>query len=608
MEDTINQNEIPKIEKDEDEFDYEIECKFTKPMFRALDSLSCNLVYSFNGQPGGINISEIAPLTEAKTIREYINIFCLDKIGTTTKNLLAKSMRNAVCVEFLINYLEETGRFVVDKRYEQFNDSIYYLHEYRLMKIYSDEFVRKFFIPELYESCGKENLLHRIAFRMDSFLRIDIRKNQYYDRNENVIYFSDRQRGYYRISKNYITHHNNSEYDIYFTYQTRDENICVDDFLSHPELIENSFLSFIETYNFESMIEKQNAQKELPKLLYAFLLACVFESTILEKPITVFSGQQGSGKTTLARMMMQFITSKKADVHKVSDKEEDLDILLTNTSFAVIDNKESNPPFLQDSLATAATSGTKRKRKLYTTNDYVDYVYNCFIIVTSMNPKFRRADIVDRMIIIYFKRIEKFVGTSSFQFDDLQLKEFYSAFFIDLQMMLRILDTPDIDNNDNYRLADFFRILRTGLMIQSPKYEVDQILENLSKSLQSYIEEDNEILNMTKDILSCEVENPKDAGDIPYFLDDEMSSAKIFSIYQAAGLSNKISQKALINQLSSLKTNLENTEIIFEKRIGHGNKRSYIICKKDDYEKIVEKINTKKNSQNQNQKNQKKIA
>ena len=61
-----------------------------------------------------------------------------------------------------------------------------------------------------------------------------------------------------------------------------------------------------------------------------------------------------------------------------------------------LDNADSRVPWLPDALATYATGQRYRLRKLYTTNEELAYTPRAILLISSRDPRFNRADVVER--------------------------------------------------------------------------------------------------------------------------------------------------------------------------------------------------------------------
>lgn len=141
-------------------------------------------------------------------------------------------------------------------------------------------------------------------------------------------------------------------------------------------------------------------------------------------PLLLLEGEKGSGKTTAGRSVMQFVYGPDAQVSSMPAKEEDFDALVTNVPMAVIDNVDSPAKWQQDKLAVTATGAEIPRRKLYSTNVMVNYPITARVILTSINPPFRRSDIADRMVVIKLKRFDTF-GSEEKRYAEIERKRDY---------------------------------------------------------------------------------------------------------------------------------------------------------------------------------------
>lgn len=140
-------------------------------------------------------------------------------------------------------------------------------------------------------------------------------------------------------------------------------------------------------------------------IMMSWIAALYFKELCKVKPILFLHGEPGSGKTASFKGMGQTLLSPTWIPTQKPAKEEDFDHAVSTADFVVFDNVDSYVPWLTDKLALAATSYTVTKRKLYTNNDQWRATISTYVGLTAFSPKFRRHDVVQRMIPI---RVEPF--------------------------------------------------------------------------------------------------------------------------------------------------------------------------------------------------------
>ena len=84
-------------------------------------------------------------------------------------------------------------------------------------------------------------------------------------------------------------------------------------------------------------------------------------------PVLILQGEQGSAKTTLARVLRAVVDPSTAPVRTVPRGEHDLVIAANNSRLLALDNLSSLPPWLSDALCRLSTGGGFGTRTLYIT-------------------------------------------------------------------------------------------------------------------------------------------------------------------------------------------------------------------------------------------------
>jgi hypothetical protein len=210
-------------------------------------------------------------------------------------------------------------------------------------------------------------------------------------------------------------------------------------------------------------------------LLRVWTLFLLFRSAAVSRPILAAFGQPGAGKSTLFRRIYRLLYGRGKAVLKVTTAEN-FDIALASEAFVVCDNVDSPQPWLPDRLALAASPSDIPKRKLYTDADPFILRCNAMVGISAHNPRFTREDISDRLILLTFKRFEKFLPEGDI-LDSISANRnrLWGGIVYDCQ---RVLATPPplYSEVPQFRIEDF---ARTGYWIATALGCTDQFRDAL---------------------------------------------------------------------------------------------------------------------------------
>src|SRR5262249_44859467 len=104
-------------------------------------------------------------------------------------------------------------------------------------------------------------------------------------------------------------------------------------------------------------------------LLVAWLTAALLSTG--PYPVLTLTGEQGSAKSTLARLLRLLIDPHASPLRSEPKEPRDLMISATNGWIVALDNLSTVPPWLSDALCRLATGGGFATRPLYTDNEEI---------------------------------------------------------------------------------------------------------------------------------------------------------------------------------------------------------------------------------------------
>jgi hypothetical protein len=139
------------------------------------------------------------------------------------------------------------------------------------------------------------------------------------------------------------------------------------------------------------------------RLLVSWLLAALRPTG--PYPILVLHGEQGSAKSTTARLLRGLVDPSTAPLRAEPREARDLMIAATNSWTIALDNLSHLQPWLSDNLCRLATGGGFATRELYADGEEVIFDAQRPVIVTGIEELATRGDLLDRAMLVYLPAI-----------------------------------------------------------------------------------------------------------------------------------------------------------------------------------------------------------
>ena len=265
----------------------------------------------------------------------------------------------------------------------------------------------------------------------------------YFDPKQLVLYVSDHDNGVYRLDGEKIELHENGVDGVYFEYDptlvpfTYDPKLDVVDYFPTTTVPgrtvsakgvkiripaqERSGFS-LERFHQSNCLLKQflidrasftedednllsPAEQRLFLILYFY--STFFESLMKEKPVACFEGLKASGKSFTATSIGKIFFGDSFESSGLPKSADDLAVILWKNHYLVIDNLDTYlKGDMLDMICSIATGREVKKRKLYKDATEIKFVPHCFLAITSRESKFKRDDLVDRLLLFNTKKVD----------------------------------------------------------------------------------------------------------------------------------------------------------------------------------------------------------
>src|SRR3989338_1219657 len=343
------------------------------------------------------------------------------------------------------------------------------------------ENVSKFVAAELINEAarnGKNTEIYRFA---------------YYESRTQTLYISRFDGTVYRLNGTAINEVSNGEDGVLF----KDGEICKPYQLVELPQEKNYLRRFlIDPINFATSSDVQLTPNEQKMVWQLYIYSLFFESLLKTKPILVFLGVKGSGKSSSLRWLLKTLFGKDADLMVIAkDKPDSIRSTVTNNYLVGLDNVDTGIPWLNDLLAAITTGAVITLRELFTTNKEIRFRPRCFITMTARTPKFRRDDVVDRIILLLVQRLESNKPENKLLSEIESARDaIWSELIHDLNNIVQCLRSNKDAPLTQFRIADWADLCWRIADSQGLGIEFQSILKKMTKQQSEFLFEEDPLL------------------------------------------------------------------------------------------------------------------
>jgi len=140
------------------------------------------------------------------------------------------------------------------------------------------------------------------------------------------------------------------------------------------------------------------------KLLMCWLLAAYHPTG--PYVLGLVHGQQGSGKTTLCRLLVSLTDPELADIRALPQDPRDLAVAAQHARVLAFDNASVVPGPMSDCLCRLATGDSIVNRTLHSNKDQTVLKASRPVLISSIVELTRRPDLADRAVVIEARALE----------------------------------------------------------------------------------------------------------------------------------------------------------------------------------------------------------
>ncbi|MEX2258392.1 MAG: hypothetical protein WD672_06765 [Woeseia sp.] len=220
-------------------------------------------------------------------------------------------------------------------------------------------------------------------------------------------------------------------------------------------------------------------------LLTAWLVAALMHD--IPHPVLALFGEQGTGKTTLQKMLVSTIDPGPVPIRKPPRDPESWVTAAAGSWLVALDNLSDVQPWLSDSICRAVTGDGDVRRKLYTDGEHSVFAFRRCICLNSIHLGGSRGDLAERMLPITLEVIpdeHRLTEDEIWREWDRRHPVILGALLDVAASVARVLSSVRLESKP--RMADFARVLKavdTVLGTHGLDHYLDKLAELSADSL-----------------------------------------------------------------------------------------------------------------------------
>lgn len=208
----------------------------------------------------------------------------------------------------------------------------------------------------------------------------------------------------------------------------------------------------------DALHELLNVDASNFRLVVGWLIGAMLADS--PQPILALTGQQGTAKTSAAKLILSLLDPSIVSIRSQPRTEEDWAVGAFNAYGIGLDNVSSMPAWFQDALCKAVTGDALLRRERYSDDGSAALQFRRPIVITTIDPGALQGDVADRLLLVELQPIgrhERMTDAEVSMNADMIRPGVFGALLDTLVAVLAVL--PMINLPEKPRMADFANIL-----------------------------------------------------------------------------------------------------------------------------------------------------
>jgi hypothetical protein len=193
-------------------------------------------------------------------------------------------------------------------------------------------------------------------------------------------------------------------------------------------------------------------------VLRGYLVSCLIPE--MSHPVCLLTGEQGTGKTMAAEMIVGITDPATAPTRSSPRSEKDWAVAAAGSWMVAIDNISHIQPWFSDAICKACTGTGLVDRELYSDDEVSVLKFRRCVMLTSIDAGALRGDLADRLVTLELERIpakaRRLESALKTNFE-LHRPRLFGAL---LDLVVQVLrELPNVEFDELPRMADFAQVL-----------------------------------------------------------------------------------------------------------------------------------------------------